>query len=200
MAMAAKRSKVVMDESTASAPIFYEPRFLSDPDAVFLTLMREVDWERRDAPRRECWMNPAGTPYTYGRGAGQRTYFPRPYHPLVARIASALREIDINVDACFLNRYDSQHEHLGWHADDSPEIDATRPIAVVSLGAERAIMVRRNGSNGIGSLTLANGSLFVMQPGMQATHQHKIPKHSAPCGARLSLTFRGLTPSAGAVQ
>ena len=35
-------------------------------------------------------------------------------------------------NVCFLNRYDDQRNHLGWHADDSPEMDHDHPIAVVS--------------------------------------------------------------------
>ena len=43
-------------------------------------------------------------------------------------------------------------------------------------------------------ITLGHGSVLVMHAGMQQTHLHRIPKHSRPCGPRISLTFRGLTP------
>jgi hypothetical protein len=39
-------------------------------------------------------------------------------------------------------------------------------------------------------LELANGSMAIMAPGMQDTHQHRIPKASFMCGKRISLTFR----------
>ena len=35
----------------------------------------------------------------------------------------------------FCNRYQDQHQHLGWHADDSPSVDPNRPIVVVTFGA-----------------------------------------------------------------
>lgn len=72
-----------------------------------------------------------------------------------------------------------------------------RPIAVVSLGAEREIWFKPQGSKGldeVDKLLLKNGSICVMAPGMQDTHYHRIPKHPEPCGHRISLTFRGYVP------
>ena len=176
------------------APITYEEKFLSDPDCAFKELMEEVLWESRTPARSECWMNPLGTPYTYGQGEGERTYEAREVHPVVGGIFWRLfEEYDIKLDACFLNRYDDQRQALGWHADDSPEIDDTRAIAVVSLGAERDIMFRRKDKSELEKLRLAHGSLLIMHPGMQRTHDHKIPKHDQPCIPRISLTYRGLT-------
>ena len=99
-------------------------------------------------------------------------------------------------DVCFLNGYENGRDHLGWHADDSPEMDDARPIAIVSLGAEREIWFRdiRSYETGINpeKLLLGNGSLCLMQPGMQDTHQHRIPKSPRhDCGPRISFTFRG---------
>ncbi len=34
------------------------------------------------------------------------------------------------------------------------------------------------------------GSLFIMPPGMQHTHEHRIPKGDRAMGGRISLTFR----------
>lgn len=46
-------------------------------------------------------------------------------------------------NGCFLNKYDNQHQHLGWHADDFVGMDADAPIAVMSFGAEREIWVKK---------------------------------------------------------
>lgn len=43
-------------------------------------------------------------------------------------------------------------------------------------------------------ILLGDGSLFLMPPGYQDTHFHRIPKHSRPCGWRISLTFRSFKP------
>ena len=65
---------------------------------------------------------------------------------------------------------------------------------MLSLGAAREIWVKPKGSDAtaVEKILLPNGSLFVMGAGMQDTHVHRIPKHSAPCGFRVSLTWRGL--------
>lgn len=158
-------------------------------------LLLGVNWVRRDrTPRQEAYYATSDTPYTYGSGLGIRTYLPDPSWPehLPYLWAEAEHISGCKFELCFLNRYDSAHEHLGWHADDSPEIDPARPIAVVSLGAERELWFRKNGSAERHGLLLGHGSILIMEPGMQQTHQHRIPKHPQPCGVRISLTFRGL--------
>lgn len=197
-----------------SAPILYLPNFIADPDQAFEALRDDLHWEHRDAPRHEYYCNDIPKPYVYGRGRGQREYKPQPYHPEILRIRRALEEHTKTVfEVCFLNYYLDQSDHLGWHADDSPEMDDARPIAVVSLGVEREIWFRAKpdpalrgvtneavifdqGPDGklvpsIEKLRLGHGSLCLMAPGMQDTHQHRIPKSSVQCGERISLTFRG---------
>lgn len=173
------------------APVTYISKFISDPDAVFEALC-QLDWEHRDAPRHEYYCNDFPEPYVYGRGAGQRTYMPRPYAPAIMAIREALeKHAGTKFEVCFLNLYLNQSDHLGWHADDSPEMDDARPIGVVSLGVEREIWFRGIADKEVEKLKLEHGSLCLMAPGMQDTHQHRIPKASFQCGKRISLTFRG---------
>jgi alkylated DNA repair dioxygenase AlkB len=95
-------------------------------------------------------------------------------------------------EVCFLNRYLNQSDHLGWHADDSPEMDDARPIGIVSLGVEREIWFAPKGkASGVTKVKLEHGSLCVMAEGMQDAWMHRIPKASFQCGERISLTFRG---------
>lgn len=163
---------------------------------LFDELWNDLEWEKRDdAPRRECWMNDFGEAYTYGRGAGMRTYECRAWNPRVRDIRDAINcELGVILDSCFINGYAGQFEHLGWHADDSPEMDGGRPIAVVSFGATREISFRRKGEKGPRAdyRTLTPGGLLIMEAGMQSVWEHSIPKHSAPCKGRISLTYRGL--------
>lgn len=189
----------------STSPIVYVPDFIKDPHLAALQLQNELSWVKHsDAPRHEYYCNEVDKPYTYGRGAGVRTYQVQPWHDAILAIKTQIEETHkVHFEVCFLNRYLNQSDHLGWHADDSPEMDDGRPIAVVSLGVEREIWFREKGSYGIGGatmartvgkvekLTLGNGSLLLMLPGMQDTHQHRIPKASFQCGERISLTFRG---------
>jgi alkylated DNA repair dioxygenase AlkB len=202
-----------------AAPIAYVPTFVPNPDDAFTRLRDELEWERRgDAPRCEYYCNDTPKPYVYGRDKGRRLYEPRPYHPVILAIRTALENLAGAVfDVCFLNRYLNQSDHLGWHADDSPEMDDARPVASVSLGVEREIWFRtkpvpglRGGEQdhvvydqaqtpsgdlvlvaSIQKLVLGHGSLCLMAPGMQDAWQHRIPKASRQCGERISLTFRG---------
>ena len=188
-------------------PASYIPNFVSRPDEAFAMLWNELDWiQHADAPRREYWSNDFDSPYTYGRGAGIRTYAAQPFHPLVRIIRELLdAKTDVYYEACFLNGYGTKRDWLGWHEDDDKSIDHSKPIAVISLYEEgakpRSIQYReRNGLTDDGKPAfkplvdqpLENGSLFIMGAGMQDTHQHRIPKASFEAQPRISLTFRSL--------
>lgn len=196
------------------APVEYVSPFLSDCAPLFERLRDELAWERReDAPRYEYHCNDFGLSYAYGRGRGRRTYEARPYTEAILDIRRRVEAyVGCVLDVCFLNRYAGQHDQLGWHSDDSPEMDDARPIVSVSLGAERVIQFRRKLSyRGRPSaavhrpveeaalaeraeVLMASGSLLVMAPRMQDAWEHRIPKTSGAVGERISLVFRGYVP------
>lgn len=152
-----------------------------------------LEWLTKRTARHEYFMSLEPRTYSY---AGSEQYESKPFSPLVHTLMVGLNSIlDAKFDVCFLNKYDDQHQHLGWHADDFPGMDESEPIAVVSYGAEREIWLKpQDGPKGDipedQKVLLHDGSLFVMPPGYQQTHFHRIPKHSRPCGWRISLTFR----------
>lgn len=163
------------------------------PDVVFRQLMEELAWVQiENTPRKEYYCNDFNEPYTYGSGRGVRTYYPQPWNALLYR----LRETSEDYAGCrqevlFLNRYDTCKDQLGWHADDSPEMDDERPITIMTFGAERNIMFRDNNDT-VTKLKLGHGSICIMPAGMQDTHMHRIPKaDNSAIGPRISLTFRG---------
>lgn len=182
-------------------PVAYLPGFFPEADAIFQQLWNEQNWLRHDkVPRREYYSNDFPEPYTYGLKDYARTYHPQPYHPSVLAIRKKIEDwTGTRFEVCFQNGYEDQSDQLGWHSDDSPEMDDDRPIAIVSFGVEREIHFREIGnksnSEGVTKLKLGHGSLCLMLPGMQDTHQHRIPKASFMCGARISLTFRGYVAS-----
>jgi alkylated DNA repair dioxygenase AlkB len=88
--------------------------------------------------------------YVYGQGEFVREYKSQPYTNQIQEIRNLLDEkyktnYDVNevsctkYNVCFLNRYDNQHNALGWHSDSSKEMNPNHDIAVISLGAEREI-------------------------------------------------------------
>lgn len=185
----------------ADKPVLLKPTYTSpwvpDADTVHEEL-HNLPWERRlDAPRSECFISDSTDVYTYGRGRGQRTYIPHPWTLDLLLLRKDLRlRLGTDFNVCFLNRYHNGSDHLGWHADDSPEMDSSRPIAVVSFGASRIIEFRRKPSEEFSkakaeyAVLLAHGSLLVMPAGMQEEQQHRIPKSGSSRNERISLTFR----------
>lgn len=171
----------------------------------------DVPWGTFTDARNECFMALKPTLYTYGSGKGVRTYESVPFQPWVLKAMNALnvvsyiesdgvglaaRAVDpiYSYNVCFLNRYENEKQHLGWHADDSPGMDHDHPIAVLSFGQPREIWWRANDQKGVipedQKQLLESGSLFVMRPGFQRTHQHRIPKGDRTMAPRISLTFR----------
>ena len=176
--------------------VTYIPNFipLADAGREFTRLWDHLPWEKReDAPRLEYWQNNYGHPYTYGRGAGERTYECREWDGFIKSTMENINsQFGFALDCCFVNGYRDSTDALGWHADDSPEMDPTQPVLSLSLGAERDIMLRDNTTREIERVSLGHGSLLIMGPGFQQTHQHKIPKAGREVGPRISLTYRGL--------
>lgn len=186
------------DPRVWKVPIKYYPNFIKEPDTVAQTLWDELAWQRREStPRYEYYWNRYEVPYAYGSGGFSRSYESQPSHPLIDDIRLKLAGmLGFEFDVCFLNGYKDQRDHLGYHADDSPEMDDNKPIAIISLGAEREIWFRDNNwetmvTDHTDQVLLQNGSLCLMLPGMQDTHQHRIPKAGRTVGKRISLTFRG---------
>lgn len=177
--------------------IEYTPAFVGNPGTMFDAMWNGLAWERRgNTPRREYYCNDLGTPYTYGSGAGVRTYDSKEWTPEILAIRAATEDkLGCKLEVCFLNGYENSRDALGWHSDNSPEMDDDRPIAIVTLGAEREIwFAPMSDMSDVTKVMLGSGSLCVMKPGMQDTHRHRIPRAGYDCGPRISLTFRGYVP------
>ena len=177
-------------------PFSYTPNLLaySVADYWCQALRTDLAWTRHGTtPRMEYYHSVLGLPYSYGVKEFARTYESQPTTPALECLWDiAEQEAGCPFDVCFLNRYLDQSDHLGWHSDNSPEMDDGRPIAIISLGVEREIWFRAIGStDAVQKLKLEHGSLCLMHAGMQDTHQHRIPKAGRKCGERISLTFRG---------
>lgn len=163
-------------------------------------LHRSTPWINKDgAPRDEATMSTLeGRTYSYGRRDGaERVYQVGPMTGPVTIIKELLNDrFDTQYNFCVLNYYHDHLQHLGWHADDSPEQDLDHPIAVVAFGAARHIYWKHRAYKGpvpeAQKVLMTPGSCFIMPGGFQSEHVHKIPKHPQPCGPRLSLTYRKL--------
>lgn len=182
-----------------NTPIEYIAGFALAENKKFETLWETFPWVKRGStPRIEAFFADEPTLYTYGKGAGVRTYESSDWNEEVLAIRERLlKDFGVSFEVCFANGYANQTDHLGWHADDSPEVDANRPIAIVSFGVAREIWFCEIGKTDVvEKVLLEPGSLCLMKAGMQATHWHRIPKAGFICGKRISLTYRGLAAKA----
>ena len=106
-----------------------------EPANKFEVLKNELAWIKHDdAPRHEYWVTSLNNAYTYGRGAGERTYQPQPTHAVIEGVTDALEaHLGFRYEGCFLNLYPGARDWLGWHSDDDTGINHEFPIAVVTL-------------------------------------------------------------------
>ncbi len=179
----------------------FTPKYVSED--FYEVLRSEVPWVNRTSPRDECFMASPGAPvvYSYGNSNEFRTalhtYNAVPMHSKVLWLMNKLnQDFSTEYNVCVLNYYKDKNQHLGWHADNSPEQDLDHPIAVIAFGAEREIWTKHMTEKGIvpddQRYLMTKGSLFIMPGGYQSQYVHRIPKHEKECGGRISLTFRKL--------
>lgn len=204
--------------------IIYIPNFIKNPNEIFKKLREELEWERPGNNRTEYYVNDYPEPYSYKIYDGFRTYNPKPYHVEILNIRKTIENFTKCIfETCFLNRYLNQKDWLNWHSDDSPEMDPNKSIVIGSLGVARKIKFQKiqkklnlnimdskhnennpKNDSSFGEcfdLTLENGSICIMQKGMQQKYQHMIPKAGFVTdktigadwhlGERISLTYRG---------
>lgn len=196
-----------MDNIEDIVPVKYNGLFLPKDiaDAAYEHLLTKLDWVHKgeNVPRREYYVHDKALPYFYGDPKFGRLYDSQAPDPVITMIRRLLfADLGVDFDVVFLNIYDHERHHLGWHADDSPEMSDEHPIVTVSLGAEREIWFTPKRGEGRpkdlpaerfvfpAKQRLGHGSACVMLPGMQDTHLHRIPKSDRACGPRISLTFR----------
>jgi len=163
--------------------------FVSDPDALYETLVSEVAWEEHIKARKTASF---GEAYNYSR----ITYAVKPMHPLLVPVVDKLEQtLGFRPNNCLLNYYESGDSSMGYHSDSTEELMPGTGVAIVSLGAERSITFRS-----IANLEekyhylLPSGSLLSMSQQVQHEWKHAILKQAAADG-RISLTFRSLKPS-----
>ena len=193
--------------SWASSDFSYHPEFLArrEADRLLDTLWTELDWAEREIvlfgrrvlqPRLVAWYGDEGADYRYSGATLRAQRWPPVLNDLRARIE---RLSDCVFNAVLANAYRDGSDSMGWHSDDEPELGPRPCIASLSLGAERAFLLRPREPDAQGRrparrLRLAHGSLLVMRGDSQARFQHSLPKTRQPVGLRINLTFRRVAP------
>ncbi|MCH8538041.1 MAG: alpha-ketoglutarate-dependent dioxygenase AlkB [Alkalimonas sp.] len=174
------------------------PNWLPEMDSLALLqqLVDELSWQQPAIslygksvviPRQQVWM---GEPHCRYRYSG--TWFtPVGWHPrLQALAAEVSRSCQQTFNCVLLNYYRNGQQHMGWHADNEPELGAKPVIASLSLGQTRRFDLKHRQTDDQLQLSLTNGSLLLMQGACQQYWQHRLPKQSRAISERINLTFR----------
>jgi alkylated DNA repair dioxygenase AlkB len=175
---------------TAGAWVDVLPGWVHGSDAVFETLLHDVDWR---AERRQMYDGVVAVPRLL-RWYGDDETLPHPVLTdakarLSAHYAEELGEEFMTAGMCL---YRDGRDSVAWHGDTigrSAHFDTM--VAIVSLGSPRNLMLRpRAGGHGTLRFPLGHGDLIVMGGSCQRTWEHAIPKTAKPVGPRISVQFR----------
>ena len=94
-------------------------------------------------------------------------------------------------NAAGLNLYRDGRDSVAMHGDKLRMLAPGFPIAIVSLGDPRVMLIRaRAGTRATRRIELSPGSLLLMSHASQRTHEHGIPKTARPVGSRMSVVYR----------
>ena len=188
--------------SLPDAELFYWPAYLTAPAADLLQqqLSRELHWQTASIriygrevaiPRRQVWM---GEPHCRYRYSGT-DFLPEPWHPRLRELASQISQaLQHPFNCVLLNHYADGQDHMGWHADDEPELGVAPQIASLSLGQSRRFDLKHRQLECQLQLLLQHGSLLLMAGTCQQYWQHRLPKQAQAKAERINLTFRYIAP------
>lgn len=90
-----------------------------------------------------------------------------------------------------MNFYRDGRDSVAMHHDKLRSLAVAQPIALVSLGSTRRMLIRAiGGRRETITIDLEPGSLLRMSHASQRTHEHGIPKTRREQPARISVAFR----------
>ena len=197
-------SAVLLDHIADAEKIAKDPTLLVDfvPDFIVEEdllgdikgeVVNIMDKNRSSSHVTSQWLASDGNSYKFGN----RNYKAMDIKcfPNIVQVMKAINAHPSStgdMDSCLVNRYDNADIAGRLHADNEKTISQSSSICTVSLGPTRTIDFRPDSHTGIvKSLSLTNGSMFIMRPGCQRTFKHKLNKGDYPKAAvRYSLSFR----------
>ena len=165
------------------------PGWLEGSAAVFAALAETVPWraERRhmydrvvDVPRLLCF---------YGEGEP----LPDPFltAALDALNAHYVAELGEPFRTAGLCLYRDGRDSVAWHGDTIGRgAREDTMVAILSLGAPRALALRPRGGGRSLRFEIGHGDLLVMGGSCQRTWEHAVPKTAHAAGPRISVQFR----------
>jgi alkylated DNA repair dioxygenase AlkB len=175
----------IADEATG--PITYQPDVIAPELAAqwFSALLERADWH---SGSRMMYERMVDVPRLHTHYAIDDAALP---HVLRAALEVVKKQIDAPFNSIGLNFYRNEHDSVAPHNDKLHELVAHQPIALLSLGATRTMVIRRKKPPHLKTeLELEAGSLLLMGWNAQLHYDHGIPKLRQPVGPRISVAFR----------
>jgi alkylated DNA repair dioxygenase AlkB len=177
--------QTIADERTG--PITYQPGVITPDIAAswFAALLEGVDWHTAS---RMMYERMVDVPRLYSHYAIDDPALPK---VLGAALEMVAAQVPAPFNSIGLNFYRDEHDSVAPHNDKLDELVPHQPIALLSLGATRSMVIRRKTPPHLKTeLELEAGSLLVMGWNAQLHYDHGIPKLRRSTGPRISVAFR----------
>jgi alkylated DNA repair dioxygenase AlkB len=165
-------------------------------DAAFATLRDGVDWH---AQRRVMYEREVDVPRLTAHFALERLGPGAAAEGIAPEAAAVVRDVAARVTEALgapfnsvgLNFYRDGNDSVAPHNDRLQDLVKGEPIALVSLGGTRRMLIRskRPGEAAV-PIDLEAGSLLVMSYASQLHYTHGVAKTRAAVGPRISLALR----------
>lgn len=160
------------------------PDFIADADELFRSIQQTTEWDTRMQARRTASF---GVAYNYSGMAYPQTDMPENLQAICGCINETLGFLPNN---CLLNEYGDGNASMGYHSDQTDDLEDDTGIVIVSLGSTRELRFKNKADKTcLFAVPLEPGSLFYMDQAVQAEWLHAIPA-TGEAGPRISLTFR----------
>ncbi|MEV6363982.1 alpha-ketoglutarate-dependent dioxygenase AlkB [Nocardia asteroides] len=173
----------------ATAWVDIRPGWLDGASVLFDRLAERVPWH---AERRPMYDRVVDVPRLVSF-VGEHDPLPdrilvEARDALTGHYAAELGEPFRTAGLCF---YRDGRDSVAWHGDTIGR-GATHDtmVAIVSVGAPRALLLRPRGGGASIRFTAGHGDLLVMGGACQRTWEHAVPKTARPVGPRISIQFR----------
>jgi alkylated DNA repair dioxygenase AlkB len=177
--------QVLIDD--ASGRVAYTPDVVpaDTAQAWFAQLFEGIAWR---GGRRVMYEREVDVPRLRAHFELADPALPAPLHEALAAVRAV---VDAPFTSVGLNLYRDEHDSVAPHNDKLEDLVRSQPIALLSLGATREMVIRaKRPPRRALHLDLAAGSLLLMDYASQLHYDHGIPKQRAPMQPRISLAFR----------
>lgn len=186
------------EHSGEGAKAYFFSTFYSEKKSksYFNYLREEINWRKDELkmfgkthsiPRYHAWYGDAGAEYSYSKIKLERNDWSKELLEIKKDLEEALQ---YNFHGVLLNYYESGDDYMSWHSDNEKEMGIRPLLASLSFGAQRNFTFRHKASAQKKSLSLASGSLLVMEGTIQEFWQHQLPRSKKVSEGRINLTFR----------